>query len=124
MSAPISTTSTDSRWGFFQKNGNYIGISLSVLWVCLASYVSYYIYNLNKYNEPNKNYYFIIPFILLFIIILSNGLYIADIQNAKSTDPEFVGKSKTVYANVSLIPIYFIILYISMYAIMHNPFMI
>jgi hypothetical protein len=93
--------------GFLKNYGNYIGGTLSLLWTGLAIYSLYIIYKLDKTKEPYKNYYWAGPGITL-LIVLSANIYYFRAKNKINKQDE-LSSIRSIYANISLIPIYLII---------------
>jgi hypothetical protein len=96
----------------FEKTGNYIGIILSMLWIVLAIYLYYIIYNS---NDNTKNYYYSLPTLLILLVVIANGIYIYNVNNDKyknvtEENIEFIENAKSRYANILLTPIYIIII--------------
>ena len=109
------SSQNNSSFYRFEKTGNYVGIILSILWIVLAIYLYYIIYNLNMIDNKNKNYYYIVPTLLMLIVVIANGIYIYNVNNDKyknvtEENTEFIENAKSRYANILLAPIYIIII--------------
>ena len=108
------SSQNNSSFYRFEKTGNYVGIILSILWIVLAIYLYYIIYNLNMIDNKNKNYYYIMPTLLMLFVVIANGIYIYNVNNDKyknvtEENTEFIENAKSRYANILLAPIYIII---------------
>jgi hypothetical protein len=106
------SSQNNSSFFRFEKTGNYIGIILSMLWIVLAIYLYYIIYNS---NDNTKNYYYSVPTLLILIVVIANGIYIYNVNNDKyknvtEENTEFIENAKSRYANILLTPIYIIII--------------
>jgi len=108
------SSQNNSSFYRFEKTGNYVGIILSILWIVLAIYLYYIIYNS---NDNTKNYYYIVPTLLMLIVVIANGIYIYNVNNDKyknvtEENTEFIENAKSRYANILLAPIYIIIIFL------------
>jgi hypothetical protein len=106
------SSQNNSSFFRFEKTGNYVGILLSMLWIVLAIYLYYIIYNS---NDNTKNYYYSVPTLLILIVVIANGIYINNVNNDKyknvtEENTEFIENAKSRYANILLTPIYIIII--------------
>jgi hypothetical protein len=106
------SSQNNSSFFRFEKTGNYIGIILSMLWIVLAIYLYYIIYNS---NDNTKNYYYSLPTLLILLVVIANGIYINNVNNDKyknvtEENTEFIENAKSRYANILLTPIYIIII--------------
>lgn len=106
------SSQNNSSFFRFEKTGNYIGIILSMLWIVLAIYLYYIIYNS---NDNTKNYYYSLPTLLILLVVIANGIYINNVNNDKyknvtEENIEFIENAKSRYANILLTPIYIIII--------------
>jgi hypothetical protein len=106
------SSQNNSSFYRFEKTGNYVGIILSILWIVLAIYLYYIIYNS---NDNTKNYYYIMPTLLILFVVIANGIYIYNVNNDKyknvtEKNTEFIENAKSRYANILLAPIYIIII--------------
>jgi len=106
------SSQNNSSFYRFEKTGNYIGIILSMLWIVLAIYLYYIIYNS---NDNTKNYYYSVPTLLILLVVIANGIYIYNVNNDKyknvtEENTEFIENAKSRYANILLTPIYIIII--------------
>ena len=102
------STKSAASSGILQKNGGYIGCGLSILWICISLFSIYIIKSINKNEVPNKNYYWIVPIVGLLLVLIANGYYFG--SKSKSKNKEELNKINLVYANITLIPIYLIII--------------
>jgi hypothetical protein len=106
------SSQNNSSFYRFEKTGNYVGILLSMLWIVLAIYLYYIIYNS---NDNTKNYYYSLPTLLILLVVIANGIYIYNVNNDKyknvtEENTEFIENAKSRYANILLTPIYIIII--------------
>jgi hypothetical protein len=106
------SSQNNSSFFRFEKTGNYIGIILSMLWIVLAIYLYYIIYNS---NDNTNNYYYSVPTLLILLVVIANGIYIYNVNNDKyknvtEENTEFIENAKSRYANILLTPIYIIII--------------
>ena len=104
-----------SSSGTFYTKINYVGIFLSMLWIVSAIYLYNSIYKLNIIDNKNKNYYYIIPTLLILLVVITNGIYIYNVNNDKyknftKENVEFIKKAKSRYVNILLVPIFIIII--------------
>lgn len=90
--------------GFLQNNGNIVGGIFSLLWCSLSIFSFIYINNSDEYT--NKTAYFIVPSITILLVSIANIYYLT----TKPTNIEEVHSSKSIYANITLIPIYLLII--------------
>jgi Na+/H+ antiporter NhaC len=105
-----------SSSGTFYTKINYVGIFLSMLWIVSAIYLYNSIYKLNIIDNKNKNYYYIIPTLLILLVVITNGIYIYNVNNDKyknftKENVEFIKKAKSRYVNILLVPIFIIIIF-------------
>jgi hypothetical protein len=104
-----------SSSGTFYTKINYVGIFLSMLWIVSAIYLYNSIYKLNIIDNKNKNYYYIIPTLLILLVVITNGIYIYNVNNDKyknftKENVEFIKNAKSRYVNILLVPIFIIII--------------
>lgn len=101
---------------FFQNYGNYIGYILSIIWTFVAIYLPIYI----KETENKIDYQVIIFSILIMVINLSANVYFFYKKNKTVPEDEKIEMDKKInstYANITLIPIYLIILMIMFFSV-------
>lgn len=103
----VSATQAAVSSGFLKDYGNYVGGTLSFLWVSLAVYSMYVIYKTDGTKEPNKKYYWVGPGITLLLVLIAN-IYYFRAKNRISKINELKSVNST-YANIALIPLYLII---------------
>lgn len=101
----VSGTEAVASSGFLKSYGNYLGGTLSLLWVGLAIYSAYYITNLN--TQSAKSYYWTGPGILGFLVLIANGYYML---NKNKGDDQAKQSVKSTYANITLSPFYLIMI--------------
>ena len=93
--------------GFLKSHGNYLGGTLSLIWTGLAIYSGLLVSKMDPIKTPNKKYYWAGPGILILLVLIANGYY----WTKKSNDNEEEVKSvKSTYGNITLVPIYLIVL--------------
>jgi hypothetical protein len=90
--------------GFLQNNGNIVGGIFSLLWCSLSIFSFIYINKSKEYT--NKTPYFIVPSITILLVSIANIYYITK----KPNNIEEEHSAKSIYANITLIPIYLIII--------------
>lgn len=102
-----SGTEAVSSSGFLKDNGNYVGGTLSLLWSGLAIYSAYLIIKMDNIKVPNKKYYWGGPGILILLLLIANGYYWTNKNNG---DEEYKKSVRSIYANISLVPVYLIVI--------------
>lgn len=100
-----SGTEAVASSGFLKNYGNYLGGTLSFLWTGLAIYSAYLITKLS--SESKKSYYWAGPGILVLLVLIANGYYMV---NKNNEDEEKHKSVKSTYANITLVPIYLIVI--------------
>lgn len=104
VSGVASGTEAVATSGFLQNNGNIVGGIFSLLWCSLSIFSFIYINNSDEYT--NKTGYFIVPFIIFLLVLIANIYYLT----TKPNNIEEEHSAKSNYANITLIPIYLIII--------------
>jgi len=104
----VDAAKTAASSEFLGKNGHYIGGALSVLWTIISFISIYFIKSIDKTKVPNKNYFWIGPIVGLLLVLIANGYYFG--LTSKPKDEKELNEINSVYANISLIPIYLIII--------------
>ncbi len=102
-----SGTEAVASSGFLKSYGNYLGGLFSLLWTGLAVYSGLEINKMDSSSNPNKKYYWAGPGILILLVLIANGYYLTKKSNV---DEEVVQSVKSTYANITLVPIYLIVL--------------
>lgn len=100
-----SGTESVASSGFLKSYGNYVGGTLSLLWIGLAVYSAYYITKLN--TQSAKSYYWAGPGVLGFLVLIANGYYMV---NKNKGDEQAKQSVKSTYANITLSPFYLIVI--------------
>lgn len=101
----LDATQAAASSGVLEDYGNYIGGTLSLLWSGLAVYSIYLIWNLDESKDKNKKYMYAGPGIALLIVFIANAYY----YKSKDKSEEELKSVKSIYANITLSPIYLII---------------
>ncbi len=101
-----SGTESLASSGFLKSYGNYLGGLFSLLWIGLAIYSGLEINKMDSISSPNKKYYWAGPGILILLVLIANGYYLTK----KSNKDEEVKSARSTYANITLVPIYLIVL--------------
>jgi|LauGreDrversion4_2_1035121.scaffolds.fasta_scaffold110125_2 hypothetical protein len=101
-----SGTESLASSGFLKSYGNYLGGMFSLLWTGLAVYSGLEINKMDSSSNPNKKYYWAGPGILILLVLIANGYYLTK----KSNKDEEVKSARSTYANITLVPIYLIVL--------------
>ena len=104
VSGVASGTQAVATSGFLQNNGNIVGGIYSLLWCSLSIFSFLYINNSDEYK--NKTAYFIVPSITILLVSIANIYYLTK----KTNNIEEVHSTKSIYANITLIPIYLLII--------------
>lgn len=104
VSGVASGTQAVATSGFLQNNGNIIGGIYTLLWCSLSIFSFIYINNNDKYT--NKTSYFILPSITILLVLTANIYYFTK----KPNNIEEEHSAKSIYANITLIPIYLLII--------------
>ncbi len=102
-----SGTEAVASSGFLKSYGNYLGGLFSLLWTGLAVYSGLEINKMDSSSNPNKKYYWAGPSILILLVLIANGYYFSKKSN---DNQELVASAKSTYANITLVPIYLIVL--------------
>jgi hypothetical protein len=102
-----SGTESVASSGFLKSYGNYLGGLFSLLWIGLAVYSGLEINKMDSISSPNKKYYWAGPGILILLVLIANGYYLTKKSNK---DEEVVKSVRSTYANITLVPIYLIVL--------------
>jgi fucose 4-O-acetylase-like acetyltransferase len=101
----VSSTGTVASSSFLKTKGQYVGGVMSVLWLGLAVYLTYYVYNMEK-SEDKKYYYAGVS--VLFLLVLSGNIYYFVARN--KGDEENKKSTNSIYANIIISPIYLIVI--------------
>ncbi len=104
VSGVASGTQAVATSGFLQNNGNIIGGIYTLLWCSLSIFSFIYINNNDEYT--NKTSYFILPSITILLVLIANIYYFTK----KPNNIEEEHSAKSIYANITLIPIYLLII--------------
>jgi hypothetical protein len=104
VSGVASGTQAVATSGFLQNNGNIIGGIYTLLWCSLSIFSFIYINNNDEYT--NKTSYFILPSITILLVLTANIYYFTK----KPNNIEEEHSAKSIYANITLIPIYLLII--------------
>jgi len=104
VSGVASGTEAVATSGFLQNNGNIVGGIFSLLWCTLSIFSFIYINNSDEYT--NKTGYFIVPSIIFLLVLIANIYYFT----TKPSSIEEEHSAKSIYANITLIPIYLIVI--------------
>jgi hypothetical protein len=100
-----SSTGAVASSGFLKTKGHYVGGIMSVLWVGLAVYLTYYIYNME--NSENKKYFWAGPSVLILLVLSANTYYFV---NKNKGDDENKKSTNSIYANIAISPIYLLVI--------------
>jgi hypothetical protein len=92
--------------GFLKDKGNYVGGTVSVLWTSVAIYSAYSVSKMDNIKVPNKKYHWIGPGIIFLLVLIANGYYFANKNNG---DEEYKKSVRSNYANITLIPVYLVV---------------
>ena len=87
--------------------GFNLGITLSILWISLIIFFSYYYTTLKP--EDKRPYYRTGPGLVGFITLIANVYYMTNKNTVNEEDKQSVNST---YANITLAPIYLVILVI------------
>jgi hypothetical protein len=101
ISGAAEGTEAVATSGFLQEHGQIVGGVFSVLWF-ITVMISFKM--ISKIKEPNKNSYLIAPIILLLLTLIANLYYFTTIKKSKTVQD--IQNAKSIYANITLVPIY------------------
>jgi hypothetical protein len=104
VSGVASGTQAVATSGFLQNNGNIVGGIYSLLWCSLSIFLFIHINNSDEYT--NKTAYFILPSIIILLVSIANIYYLT----TKPNNIEEEHSAKSIYANITLVPIYLLII--------------
>lgn len=104
VSGVASGTQAVATSGFLENNGNIVGGIYSLLWCSLSIFSFIHINNSDEYT--NKTGYFILPSIIILLVTIANIYYLTK----KPNNIEEEHSAKSIYANITLIPIYLLII--------------
>ena len=108
ISGVAGGTETVATSGFLQEHGEIVGGIFSVVWFSIVMLSFKMIIKIDKIKDPNKNSYLIAPIILLLLTLIANLYYFTSIKKSKTIQD--VQSTKSIYANITLVPIYLSIL--------------
>lgn len=97
----VSVTSNVATSQFFKNNGNYIGGVSSLLMIVITIFLALTI------NKNNRIFYMTGIVANILLIVIANAYYFY--AKNKTTNPDDLTSINSMYANVSLIPIYLLI---------------
>ena len=106
--------------GFLQEHGEIVGGILSVIWFSIVMLSFKMIIKIDKIKDPNKNNYLILPIILLLLTLIANVYYFTSIKKSKTIQD--VQSTKSIYANITLVPIYLSILLLVIFAMINQKY--
>ena len=104
VSGVASGTQAVATSGFLENNGNIVGGIYSLLWCSLSIFSFIHINNSDEYT--NKTGYFILPSIIILLVTIANIYYLTK----KPNNIEEEHSAKSIYANITLVPIYLLII--------------
>ena len=99
--AAANTTTSIASSSFLEKNGNIVGFILSFLYVVIGSFV---IFSMLKNKDKKMSEYIFIPAVFILLAVIDFLYYYF---NKDSLDQ---AKLNSYVGNISLIPLYFLIL--------------
>ena len=101
-----SGTESTASSGFLKDNGNYVGGTVSVLWTAVAIYSAYSIIKMDNIKVPNKKFHWMGPGIISLLVLVANSYYFVNKNNG---DEEYKQSVRSNYANITLIPVYLVV---------------
>ena len=111
--AAANTTTSIASSSFLEKNGNIVGFILSFIYIVVGSIV---IFSMLKNKDKKKSEYIFIPVVFILLAIIDFIYYYFSKDSLdQNTLNSYVG-------NISLIPLYFLILALFFIVISQNRF--
>lgn len=107
----VSVTSDVATSQFFKNNGNYIGGVSSLLMIVITIFLALTI------NKNNRIFYMTGIVANILLIVIANAYYFY--AKNKTTKPDDLTSINSIYANVSLIPIYLLIFGLGIMILFH-----